>query len=492
MADLREMRLFAETYLPFFERVDGHALEIQEGFIPGLISFANPLDEGLAFMLEYGHDAFFRWPELQQILPDVDDPMFLCSGMLGHALFLTKGIPESALTDPEHRLWFRMALTRLREITENLYPQSLQPLSQPSRLTVTTVLPQEMDEPPVTQTLTLTADGNVRIENSGPDSDDDESFAVDALASEQLFASASMFLEHYTAEYTSGCGSWELKLEDAEGHFCAINGCLTVASDLYAGLSSLFRTLLHRDNLYLFDGNEDRLDTMGIQFRRTVSSGPETGRETVYHLYLSAKAETVSIQKYRNDTLQAEQTVRLGSCIRTLLDTVPQSAQGLELAALENAPVSHSMEVHMSLLGGSDISEHFSLEDYAISTDMMDFFTQLDALLPSPSVFSFTDFITEIMQTRRWQKNAKVYYQITRKKGAPVFVTGASDLCDPGERVIVHDEKTDTDEPGFVISLFVSSPYNLFFRNSLPRINKRYTILRRARPEDTVDSSEPV
>ena len=476
MADLQEIRRFAEHYLPAFERGDLHRDEFEDRFYASLIAFSNPLDRGNTFASLYGENVLTSCKAFEAALPRVSDPMLLCSGMAGHFLMCREAVPFQSILSPRHRLWFRMGLVRLKEIAQSLFPQSLQTLSGASRVIITSKMPDAPGQTAFTETLSLTSAGKLQLSRTGMN-ESEEAYTIDSFAAEQLLSSVPLFIEHCTEEYVSGQGCWEIRLEDDEAHFCAVTGCLTPASDLYADMSRLFRTLLKREELLLFDGGQARLDSLAMQLVREDLTAPGSGTRTTRSFLISAKAQTITMQLFVNDRLEQEQTVRIGSSTRTLLDAAPLDIQGSTLVPSQGQHIAHSIEVHWQYMSGADGSASMELNSCALSPDVLDFLKSLNLVLPARSIFDHEQILEELSLGLRCHRKVSALYVVQVPELRKMFrIKGPADLYDAGDAVIVQKAREDREYFAWISSRQIACPY----QETFPSPSRNWKLLRRA------------
>lgn len=91
--------------------------------------------------------------------------------------------------------------------------------------------------------------------------------------------------DHF-AERTSGfatdIGTWNLTIINTDGREFHFNGSLIED----AGLSDLIRSELGMKNLFLFDGNPDRIEGFDLAYRKSIKDTTKPGEDNGYWYYL--------------------------------------------------------------------------------------------------------------------------------------------------------------------------------------------------------------
>ena len=177
--------------------------------------------------------------------------------------------------------------------------------------------PEPDDE--VEQHLTITANGRIWFsrycfgENGKYRLLQKDTFTISSEAAKSIMdASAECFSKTSITEYFTDVGSWNATLTNTDGQVFRISGSL--GFDLKTAdksLSNIIRKKLDRDDLYVFDGNPDRITRLEILYHRITKTKSEARSEGRKYSYDSQDySETLVID---SNTESIEYIRKIGS-----------------------------------------------------------------------------------------------------------------------------------------------------------------------------------
>ena len=187
------------------------------------------------------------------------------------------GEEDADLLSVEHRKWFIIAFARLAAITtekeEN--PFIFEGTLQKFRLVSNNIGygPRPAPDDEIEQHLSIKRDGGVWLtrycygENGDvPKLIQKEKIVADAKTIEQILDAIGRNFEEYDNVFVTDVGVWNAELTNTEGKTIRLNGSLDQES--FHGLSDFIREQLKREDLFLFDGNPDRVEQIEVTYDR--------------------------------------------------------------------------------------------------------------------------------------------------------------------------------------------------------------------------------
>ena len=96
-----------------------------------------------------------------------------------------------------------------------------------------------------------------------------------AAAQKILGAVAAYFSNEYDELFATDIGNWTMELTNTEGSIYKFRGSLCADFEINGlNLSDLIRDVLGMEDLYVFDGNPNRVDRVAVDYHRVTRLGP--------------------------------------------------------------------------------------------------------------------------------------------------------------------------------------------------------------------------
>lgn len=279
--------------------------------------------QALGFDLFAGEDLQNAFPdldmedagELDEIIDSISDAQLLGSAIYSkwwNILRRNFTKEECGFLSLENRGWFIVALTRLAVIADGESPFVFRGSLKRARIISNNVCdwpePHTGDE--IEQRISIT-DGKgiwlTRYRYGGPDDRlqlmrREKIRTEDAVVKDILDAIAISFEDHVN-DFELDVGSWTIELTDEEGKVTKLSGSLI--PNAFNGLSDYIRERLNRDDLFLFDGNPDRVDQIEmtydhhLEFEVADPADPQPYATWDYHEELMINRDTETIEHFR-------------------------------------------------------------------------------------------------------------------------------------------------------------------------------------------------
>lgn len=213
--------------------------------------------------------------------------------------------------------------------------------------------PRPEPEDEVEQELVIERDGQVEVSRyayGAGDNEwiDSERFSVEEEKAEAIFdALCRCFYDDYEATMVTDVGSWEMIVFDVERNRDKFSGPLVEFNHTEVdgeSLSDIIRANLERKELFVFDGNPEKIDRVELSYYRVTKIGLEQqlkGLELNFMtwdygetLTIDRKSETLEIRNRIGQGCEVAHTYFVQGGIETLLDNID-----LEwLSAIEGNP----------------------------------------------------------------------------------------------------------------------------------------------------------
>lgn len=312
MTDRSDIYKFALKYYQLFKDPKTSEEDIASGFTEDYYDLEHVAYENGLFSKTYGSLCLLDFEDLEEMLDRIDEDKVL---MITDAIFERYtwirewSNDEESIFSERNRTWFIKALRRLVGLTD---PDFYSCFDTDHRLTriklITSIVTAERQfsqDEEVQQQLLINDSGRVTLTRYryGADPRNYE------LIKKRVFTisenDAEVIMEHMadyfceTHEIVNGTNvdAWELTLKDDEGNTYKETGALA-NDDRYAliDLSKMIRFLLKNDDLFVFDGAPDEVETITISYeRRTKVDSKLLNLEAQMDYFLWEYNETITI-----------------------------------------------------------------------------------------------------------------------------------------------------------------------------------------------------
>lgn len=280
--------------------------------------------QALGFDLYTGEDLQNAFPDLdmedaeklKEVIDSISDAQLLGSAIYSkwwNILRRNFMKEECGFLSLENRGWFTVALTRLAVLADGENPFVFRGSLKRARIISNNICdwpePHLGDE--IEQRISITEGKGIwltRYRYGGPDDRlqlmrREKIRTEDAVVEDILDAIAISFEDHVN-DFELDVGSWTIELTDENGKVTKLNGSLI--PNAFDGLSDYIRERLNRDDLFLFDGNPDRVDQIEMTYDRHQEfevadpADPEQPYATWdYHEELKIDRDTETIEHFR-------------------------------------------------------------------------------------------------------------------------------------------------------------------------------------------------
>ena len=252
------------------------------------------MDCGKAFERRYG-DAVSNATALDKVIGEIEDISLLGSAIYSRWRYFNHwAYSAEEILESQNRRWFILALSRLAVLTgEKRFIFS----GQPKQLRIVSNRsgfgPRPDPGGEVEQRMTITWDGRVFFSAYSFEGPPDrykktrmQRFRMEQAAAQEILGAVSAcFSEEYEEHFATDIGNWTMELTNTEGAVYKFRGSLY--ADLYKNgtdLSDLIRGELGMEDLYVFDGNPNRVDRVTVDYHRVTRAKPDisVSAETEY------------------------------------------------------------------------------------------------------------------------------------------------------------------------------------------------------------------
>ena len=204
----------------------------------------------------------------------------------------------------------------------------------------------------IEQRLTVSADGDVHLKQFcyggrglAYQALPEEHFQIDRGSARKIMDSiTAYFSQNHEIRMATDIGLWNLIMFDDEGN--EVETCGSLLGDLQindGGLSEIIRSCLNRNDLFLFDGNPDRIDRLEIQYSKT------TKTNLAYKLFED---------RYEYDSLQDTETLILDREAGKLIYEIKNAEVTISTVSITNNDV-------ISLLDSMAPDSFYSIQEDA-------------------------------------------------------------------------------------------------------------------------------
>ncbi len=115
--NMNAIKGFAKEYLELYQNPDSTDDDLFEGFGDRCFDLGFKMDCGKSFAEKYSIIDLGDYRELEKVIDDIDDPVFLGTTIFSYWRFITHWSYCDHLTREENRKWFCIAFERLYSIT---------------------------------------------------------------------------------------------------------------------------------------------------------------------------------------------------------------------------------------------------------------------------------------------------------------------------------------------------------------------------------------
>ena len=271
MPKMDQIHAFAVKWCDKFRDQTIHYIELVDHYMADdceALGFV--MDCGNAFAKRYG-DAVSNATALDKIIDEVKDISLLGSAIYSRWRYFNHwAYSAEEVLEPQNRTWFILALSRLAMLTgENPFIFS----GQPKQLRIISnnigLGPQSEPGSEVEQRMTITLDGQVFFSAYSFEVPPDQyrktrtqTFRIEQTAAQKILgAVATYFSNEYDELFATDVGNWSMELTNTEGVVYKFGGALSAGFEVNGvNLSDLIRDALKMKDLYVFDGNPNRVD----------------------------------------------------------------------------------------------------------------------------------------------------------------------------------------------------------------------------------------
>ena len=271
MPKMDQIHVFAVKWCDKFRDQTIHYIELVDHYMADdceALGFV--MDCGNAFAKRYG-EAGSNATALDKIIDEVKDMSLLGSAIYSRWRYFNHwAYSAEEVLEPQNRTWFILALSRLAMLTgENPFIFS----GQPKQLRIISnnigLGPQSEPGSEVEQRMTITLDGQVFFSAYSFEVPPDQyrktrtqTFRIEQTAAQKILgAVATYFSNEYDELFATDVGNWSMELTNTEGVVYKFGGALSAGFEVNGvNLSDLIRDALKMKDLYVFDGNPNRVD----------------------------------------------------------------------------------------------------------------------------------------------------------------------------------------------------------------------------------------
>ena len=303
----------------------------------------------LGFDLYTGEDLQNAFPDLdmedaeklEEVIDSISDEQLLGSAIYSkwwNILRRNFTKEECGFLSLENRGWFIVALTMLAVLADGESPFVFRGSLKRARIISNNICdwpePHPGDE--IEQRISITEGKGIwltRYRYGGPDDRlqlmrREKIRTEDAVVKDILNAIAISFEDHVN-DFELDVGSWTIELTDEEGKVTKLNGSLV--PNAFDGLSDYIRERLNRDDLFLFDGNPDRVDQIEMTYDRHQEfevADPADPEQPYaiwdYHEELKISRDTETVELYRQifSDCDVRNTYHIAGGVSVFLDSL--------------------------------------------------------------------------------------------------------------------------------------------------------------------------
>ena len=159
----------------------------------------------------------------------------------------------------------------------------------------------------IEQHLTITSDAKVELTRQSFSNEiiEDTEFSIDQDKAMALFKTFEVrFSRDVDIIFATDVGSWDMTLTNEEGQEFSFNGSLIEdGKGAVSDLSDIVREALNRDDLFVFDGNPDRVEDLTVRYHRISKIKPKVVQKDATWEYVTWEySEELKIER-GNETL---------------------------------------------------------------------------------------------------------------------------------------------------------------------------------------------
>ncbi len=286
----RRIHEFANRYFDIFRNPSSTASQVEGNFADECFSLGFKMDCGESFCEKY-NKAFNNSEELDKIIDEIDDPIFLGTAIFSQWRYITHWSYNAHPLDKEYRPWFIIAFSRLATITsEDNYPPyvfhgNVTKIKINSNCVCYGPCPKEDDE--IEQHVTITENGRVWISRYAFGNGygnykkiERKQFSVSAEKVTFLFEKLTRyFQDQYQIDYVTDVGSFKMEITDDQGKTVSVIGPLMCQFEVDGyDLSQLVRDTVDDQTLFVFDGNNyEKIKRIIVEYKgcRVIAPGTE-------------------------------------------------------------------------------------------------------------------------------------------------------------------------------------------------------------------------
>lgn len=285
MSKMDQIYAFAVKWCDKFRDQAIHYIELVDHYMADdCESLGFVMDCGNAFAERYG-DAVSDVTALDKIIDEVKDISLLGSAIYSRWRYFNHwAYSAEEILEIENRTWFILALSRLAMLTgENPFIFR----GQPKQLRVVSnnigFGPQPEPGCEVEQRITITLDGRVFFSAYSCEELPDrykqtrnQTFRIEQAAAQKILgAVAAYFSNEYDELFATDIGNWTMEFTNTEGVLYKFRGSLSTDFEVNGiNLSDLIRDTLGMEDLYVFDGNPNRVDRVTMDYHRVTRIKP--------------------------------------------------------------------------------------------------------------------------------------------------------------------------------------------------------------------------
>lgn len=217
---------------------------------------------------------------LDKIIDDISDAQLLGSAIFSEWRYITHwsmGGEDANLLSLEHRKWFILAFAKLATMTDDKMesPFIFEGTLQKMKLVSNNICygPEPAPDDEVEQRLSITSGGGIWLTRYRYGGIDDrprllgkEKVPADDGTTRKILDAVARSFADYDNVFATDVGSWIVELTNTGGKTTQISGSLI--PDAFHGLSDYIRDRLKRNDLFLFDGNPDRVERIEVTYDR--------------------------------------------------------------------------------------------------------------------------------------------------------------------------------------------------------------------------------
>lgn len=270
---------FAERYFNIFRNPSSTNRQTEENFADECFSLGFKMDCGESFCEKY-NKAFNNYEELDKIIDEIDDPIFLGTAIFSQWRYITHWSYNAHPLDEEYRPWFIIAFSRLATITSEdndppyVFHGNVKKIKINSNCLCYGPCPEAEDE--IEQHITMAEDGRVWLSRYAFGDGcgkyrktEQKQFRVSAEKVAILFEKITKyFKDQYQMDYVTDVGSFEMTITDDQDKTVVIIGPLVCNFEVDGfDLSQLLRDTVDDQTLFVFDGNNyEKIKRITIEY----------------------------------------------------------------------------------------------------------------------------------------------------------------------------------------------------------------------------------